>query len=73
MAVPHPARPGPEPGAEVDLHSDLPDLARLSPAERHLMSRLVAFFATGDTIVANNLVLNLYQYAGSAPGPDPRS
>ena len=50
---------------EVDLHSDLADLARLSPAERHLVSRLVAFFATGDTIVANNLVLNLYQHVNS--------
>ena len=47
---------------EVDLHSDLPDLSRLSAAERHLVSRLVAFFATGDTIVSNNLVLNLYQH-----------
>ena len=47
---------------EVDLHSDLNDLARLTPAERHLVNRLVAFFATGDTIVANNLVLNLYQH-----------
>jgi ribonucleoside-diphosphate reductase beta chain len=45
---------------EIDLHSDLPDLARLTPAERHLVGRLVAFFATGDSIVANNLVLNLY-------------
>ncbi|MEX5632807.1 ribonucleotide-diphosphate reductase subunit beta [Parafrankia sp. FMc2] len=47
---------------EVDLHSDLADLNRLSPAERHLINRLVAFFATGDTIVANNLVLNLYRH-----------
>ncbi len=47
---------------EVDLHSDLADLHRLSPAERHLVNRLVAFFATGDTIVANNLVLNLYRH-----------
>ena len=47
---------------EVDLHSDLSDLDRLSPAERHLIERLVAFFATGDTIVANNLVLNLYEH-----------
>ena len=53
---------------EVDLHSDLADLARLSPAERHLVSRLVAFFATGDTIVANNLVLNLYQHINSPEG-----
>ncbi|MFI6910417.1 ribonucleotide-diphosphate reductase subunit beta [Nonomuraea sp. NPDC050394] len=50
---------------EVDLHSDLKDLTRLSAAERHLISRLVAFFATGDTIVANNLVLNLYQHVNA--------
>ncbi|RGC66776.1 Ribonucleoside-diphosphate reductase subunit beta [Micromonospora sp. MW-13] len=53
---------------EVDLHADLADLARLSPAEQHLVSRLVAFFATGDTIVANNLVLNLYQHINSPEG-----
>jgi ribonucleoside-diphosphate reductase beta chain len=53
---------------EVDLHSDLADLARLSPAEQHLISRLVAFFATGDTIVANNLVLNLYRHVNSPEG-----
>jgi ribonucleoside-diphosphate reductase beta chain len=53
---------------EVDLHTDLADLDRLSPAERHLVGRLVAFFATGDTIVANNLVLNLYQHVNSPEG-----
>jgi ribonucleoside-diphosphate reductase beta chain len=53
---------------EVDLHSDLKDLQRLSPAEQHLVGRLVAFFATGDTIVANNLVLNLYQHVNSPEG-----
>src|SRR6187549_2305855 len=53
---------------EVDLHSDLKDLQRLTDAERHLVSRLVAFFATGDTIVANNLVLNLYQHVNSPEG-----
>ena len=53
---------------EVDLHSDLKDLARLSAAEQHLVGRLVAFFATGDTIVANNLVLNLYQHVNSPEG-----
>jgi ribonucleoside-diphosphate reductase beta chain len=47
---------------EIDLHTDLADLAKLSPDERHLVNRLIAFFATGDTIVANNLVLNLYQH-----------
>ncbi|SNQ51204.1 Ribonucleoside-diphosphate reductase subunit beta [Frankia canadensis] len=50
---------------EVDLHADLADLHRLSPAERHLVNRLVAFFATGDTIVANNLVLNLYRHVNA--------
>ncbi|HRE01476.1 MAG TPA: ribonucleotide-diphosphate reductase subunit beta, partial [Ilumatobacteraceae bacterium] len=38
---------------------------RLLPAERHLIRRLVAFFATGDSIVANNLVLNLYAHINS--------
>jgi ribonucleoside-diphosphate reductase beta chain len=50
---------------EVALEPDLADLARMSPAEQHLIRRLVAFFATGDTIVANNLVLNLYQHINS--------
>ncbi|WP_259402734.1 ribonucleotide-diphosphate reductase subunit beta [Microbispora sp. H10670] len=50
---------------EVDLASDLADLATLEPGERHLINRLVAFFATGDSIVANNLVLNLYQHVNA--------
>ena len=45
---------------EVDLSHDLADLSKMSKAEQHLIKRLVAFFATGDSIVANNLVLNLY-------------
>ena len=48
---------------EVNLSDDVSDLQRkLTPAERHLINRLVAFFATGDSIVANNLVLNLYKH-----------
>jgi len=47
---------------EVDFSTDLGDLARMTPAERHLVQRLIAFFATGDSIVANNLVLNLYRH-----------
>ena len=47
---------------EVDFATDLADLARMAPAERHLVQRLVAFFATGDSIVANNLALNLYRH-----------
>lgn len=48
---------------EVDFSTDLVDLQRrLLPAEKHLVQRLVAFFATGDSIVSNNLVLNLYKH-----------
>jgi ribonucleoside-diphosphate reductase beta chain len=51
---------------EVDFSTDLTDLdRRVTPAERHLIQRLVAFFATGDSIVGNNLVLNLYQHINS--------
>ena len=47
---------------EVDFSTDVADLAKMTAAERHLIHRLVAFFATGDSIVANNLVLNLYKH-----------
>ncbi|HEY9540474.1 MAG TPA: ribonucleotide-diphosphate reductase subunit beta [Luteimonas sp.] len=48
---------------EVDFSLDTADLkTRFGPAERHLVERLIAFFATGDSIVSNNLVLNLYQH-----------
>ncbi|MCK1797378.1 ribonucleotide-diphosphate reductase subunit beta [Streptomyces sp. XM4193] len=50
---------------EVDLHSDVADLAKLSAGEQHMIGRLVAFFATGDSIVANNLVLTLYKHINS--------
>jgi ribonucleoside-diphosphate reductase beta chain len=51
---------------EVDFSSDLIDLRRkIKPSERHLINRLVAFFATGDTIVSNNLVINLYKHINS--------
>lgn len=48
---------------EVDFSRDTDDLDnKLLPSERHLINRLVAFFATGDSIVSNNLVLNLYKH-----------
>ncbi|GLZ38498.1 ribonucleoside-diphosphate reductase subunit beta [Actinokineospora sp. NBRC 105648] len=50
---------------EVDLATDVADLAKLTPDEHHLVKRLVAFFATGDSIVANNLVLNLYKHVNA--------
>lgn len=51
---------------EVDFSTDLADLrSRITPAEQHLIHRLVAFFATGDSIVGNNLVLNLYKHVNA--------
>src|SRR6201985_3573155 len=51
---------------EVDFQTDLGDLKqRLSPAEGDLIHRVVACFATGDSIVSNNLVLNLYKHINS--------
>ena len=48
---------------EVDFSTDVKDLrTKMTEAEKHLIQRLVAFFATGDSIVSNNLVLNLYKH-----------
>lgn len=48
---------------EVDFSTDVADLnLKMTVADRHLIGRLVAFFATGDSIVSNNLVLNLYKH-----------
>lgn len=54
---------------EVDFASDVMDLRdKMTEGERHMIQRLVAFFATGDSIVANNLVLNLYTHINSPEG-----
>lgn len=51
---------------EVDFSTDVMDLRnKMAPSERHMINRLVAFFATGDSIVSNNLVLNLYKHINS--------
>jgi ribonucleoside-diphosphate reductase beta chain len=51
---------------EVDFSTDVNDLrAKMTGPERHMINRLVAFFATGDSIVSNNLVLNLYKHINS--------
>ena len=51
---------------EVDFAPDINDLkSKMSPADRHLVHRLIAFFATGDSIVSNNLVLNLYKHVNA--------
>jgi len=51
---------------EVDFSMDVADLrSNMTDADRHLIQRLIAFFATGDSIVAHNLVLNLYKHINS--------
>jgi ribonucleoside-diphosphate reductase beta chain len=51
---------------EVDFTNDIKDLKeKLTDSEQFLIQRLVAFFATGDSIVSNNLVLNLYKHINS--------
>lgn len=51
---------------EVNFSQDLEHLRhKVSPSQAYLIKRLVAFFATGDNIVANNLVLNLYKHVNS--------
>lgn len=51
---------------EVDFSTDVNDLRnKMTSSERHMINRLVAFFATGDSIVSNNLVLNLYKHINS--------
>ncbi|MEM7589098.1 MAG: ribonucleotide-diphosphate reductase subunit beta [Myxococcota bacterium] len=44
---------------EVDFSGDIADLEKLSTAEQHLIRRLVAFFATADTIVLQNQEENI--------------
>lgn len=51
---------------EIDFQIDLSHLTqRMTAADRHLIERLVAFFATGDSIVSNNLVISLYRHINS--------
>lgn len=50
---------------EVDFKQDIPDLQKMTQAEGHLITRLVAFFATGDSIVEDNLLFNLYRHIKS--------
>ena len=51
---------------EISFGTDKVDLReKMTAAERHVVSRLVAFFATGDNIVANNAALTLYKHVNS--------
>jgi ribonucleoside-diphosphate reductase beta chain len=51
---------------EISFTSDKVDLReKITDAERHVVSRLLAFFATGDQIVCNNAALTLYRHVNS--------
>jgi ribonucleoside-diphosphate reductase beta chain len=51
---------------EISFSTDKADLReKLSTTEKHLISRLIAFFATGDQIVSNNAALTLYRHVNS--------
>jgi ribonucleoside-diphosphate reductase beta chain len=51
---------------EISFGTDKIDLReKMTDAERHVVNRLVAFFATGDNIVANNAALFLYRHVNS--------
>jgi ribonucleoside-diphosphate reductase beta chain len=51
---------------EISFTTDKADLReKITDAERHVVSRLLAFFATGDQIVCNNAALTLYRHVNS--------
>lgn len=51
---------------EIDFSVDYEHLRdKVDPKQAHLIKRLVAFFATADNIVAQNLVLNFYKHINS--------
>lgn len=51
---------------EISFSTDKADLRdKLTEAERHIVARLVAFFATGDQIVCNNAALTLYKHVNA--------
>lgn len=51
---------------EITFSTDISDLRdKLTDAEKHVISRLVAFFATGDSIVGENLVTNLRKFVNA--------
>ena len=51
---------------EISFSTDKIDLReKLTDAERHVVNRLVAFFATGDSVVGTNVALTLYKHVNS--------
>ena len=55
---------------EVDLSQDADDWQRLTPAERHFISMVLAFFASSDGIVMENLA-NRFCREVQVTAPDP--
>lgn len=53
---------------EISFGTDLVDIReKLTDAEKHVVSRLVAFFATGDNIVNENLTTQIMRLAKASP------
>jgi ribonucleoside-diphosphate reductase beta chain len=51
---------------EISFSTDLIDLReKVTAPEVHIIKRIVAYFATGDTIVGNNAALTLYRHVNS--------
>ena len=52
---------------EIEYSRDIIDLERkATSAEKHMIKNLLAFFAAGDQIVSDNLVLSYYRHLNSA-------
>lgn len=52
---------------EIEYSIDIVDLERkATSAEKHMIKNLLAFFAAGDQIVSDNLVLSYYRHLNSA-------
>lgn len=47
--------------SDIDLTMDSADWVKMSPAEKHYMKQILAFFASSDGIVGENLALNFIQ------------
>jgi ribonucleoside-diphosphate reductase beta chain len=51
---------------EISFNTDKEHLRdKLTPAEKVVVQHIIAFFATGDSIVGENAVLNLYKHVNS--------
>lgn len=51
---------------EISFTTDLQDLRdKITPAEKHVINRLIAFFATGDNIVGDNLAVVLRKHVNA--------